>query len=120
MDEVALQAFLPRHSRRSTGSSTSKRRGRQEVQKLGGKNWKLRARIEGLEQKGGEGAQGGLGFPFRRESGMEEEWRMDMDLEDEVESRRKLEEQKRKLHEHCGILKKVLVCAEKVSGKPRE
>ena len=28
---------------------------------------------------------------------MEEEWRTDMDLEDEVESRKKLDEQKRKL-----------------------
>ena len=53
--------------------------------------------VEAKEKKGGEGAQGGQGFPLRRESGMEEEWRMEMYLEDEVESRRKLDEQKRKL-----------------------
>ena len=46
---------------------------------------------------GGEGAQGGQGLPCRRESGLEEEWRMDMDVEEEIESRKKLDEQKRKL-----------------------
>ena len=38
-----------------------------------------------------EGAQGGQGLPSRRESGMEEEWGMDMDVEEEeIESRRKV------------------------------
>ena len=44
---------------------------------------------------------------------MEEEWRMDMDLEGEVESREKLDEQKRKLH-------KELRDVEKFSCLPKE
>ena len=91
---------------------------RQAERKTGSpKAWKaeykeLRARIEALEKKGGEGAQGGLGFPSRTKSGMGEEWRMDMDLEDEVESRRKLEEQKRKLQKEWRDVEK-FSCAPK-------
>ena len=75
---------------------------RVERKKGGTKAWRqrlyyLRARLEDLEQKEGEGAQGGQGLPSRRESGTEEQWRMDTDFEDEVESRKKLDEQKRKL-----------------------
>ena len=70
----------------------------------------------GVRQEG-EGAQGGQGLQSRRESGMEEEWRTDMDLEDEVESRKKLDEQKRKLQKELRNIEKVLVCAERVSGK---
>ena len=46
-----------------------------------------------MEKKEGEGQS----LPARRESGMAEEWGTDMDLEDEVESCKKLDEQKRKL-----------------------
>ena len=82
--------------RRQAGRRTESRK-----KNIGGrKNKELRARIEVLEKKGGEGAQGGQGFLSRRESGMEEEWGMDMDVEeDEIESRKKLDEQKRKLQE---------------------
>ena len=52
---------------------------------LEAENKDLRARIEALEKKGGEGAQGGQCLPSRRECGMEEEWGMDMDVEDEIE-----------------------------------
>ena len=48
----------------------------------------LRARVEALEKKGGEGAQGWQYFPSRRESGMEEEWRMDMEKEVEGVARK--------------------------------
>ena len=59
-------------------------------------NKELRARTEALEKKGGEGAQGGQDPPSRKESGMEEQWGMDMDVEDEIESRKKLDEQRPK------------------------
>ena len=60
------------------------------------KVWRQRTRSFALEKKEGDGAQGGQCFPSRRESGMEEDWGVDMDVEDEVESRKKLDEQKRK------------------------
>ena len=49
------------------------------------------------KRKEGEGVQGWQGLPSRRDSGLEEEWSLEMDLEDEAESRKKLDEQKRKL-----------------------
>ena len=97
----------------STGSSTSSGEEGRKSKSLEAENQELRARIEALERRGGEGVQGGLGFPSRRESGMEEEWGMDMDLEDEVEGCKKLEEQKRKL-------RKELRDIEKFSCVPRE
>ena len=64
---------------------------------MGAENKELRARLEALEKTEGEGVQRGQGLPSRRESGLEEEWRVEMDLEDEAESRKKLDEQKKKL-----------------------
>ena len=60
-------------------------------------NKELRPRIKALEKKEGEGVQGGQGLPSRRESGLEEEWRIEMDRGDEVEGRKKQDEQRRKL-----------------------
>ena len=40
---------------------------------LEAENKELRARLEALEKKDGEGVQGGRGLPSRRESGLEEE-----------------------------------------------
>ena len=61
------------------------------------KVWRLKIRSlgRGLRpwRRRGEGAQALQGLPARRESGMEEECGVDMDLEDEVESRKKLDEQ---------------------------
>ena len=90
----------------STGSSTSSGEEDRKSKSLEADKNELRARIEALEKKGGEGAQGGQGFPFRTESGMEEEWRMEMYLEDEVESRRKLEKQKRKFQKELRDIEK--------------
>ena len=91
------QAIAARSGEWSTGSTTSSGAEDRMTKNLEAENKELRARIEALEKKGGEGAQGGQGLPSRGESGMEEEWRMDMDFEEEVESRKKLDEQKRKL-----------------------
>ena len=76
-------------------------------------NKELQARLEALGKKGGEGAQGGQSLPSRRESGLEEEWRVDMDIEDEIESSKKLDEQERKLQ-------KELRDVEKLSCIPKE
>ena len=64
---------------------------------LEAENKELRARLEALEKKEGEGVQGGQGLPSKEKSGMEEEWGMDMDVEEEIESSKKLDEQRRKL-----------------------
>ena len=55
----------------------------------------------------------------RRESGMEEEWRMDRHLEDEVESRKQLDEQRRKLQKELRDIDK-FSCVPKEFGKPPE
>ena len=114
------QAVVARTGEWSTGSSTSSGE-EHKVQKFGGRKIKeLRARIEALEKRGGEGAQGGQGLPSRRESGMEEEWRMDMDVEEEIETRKNLDEQKRKLQKELREFEKFLVIVERGSGKPQE
>ena len=50
-----------------------------------------------MKEKEGEGVQGGQGLPSKRGSGLEGEWGVEMDLGDEAESRKKLDEQTRKL-----------------------
>ena len=59
-----------------------------------------------MEKKEGEGVQGGQGLPSTRESGLEEEWGVEMDLEDDVERRKKPDEQKRKLQEELRDIEK--------------
>ena len=76
-------------------------------------NKELRARLEALEKKEWEGVQGGQGLPSGRESGLEEEWGVELNLQDEVESRKKLDEQRRKLQ-------KELRGFEKFSCVPKE
>ena len=68
------QAIAARTGEWSTGSSTSSGEEDRKSKNWEAENKDLRGRIEALEKKGGEGAQGGQGFPSRRESGMEEEW----------------------------------------------
>ena len=67
------QATAARTGEWSTGSWTSSREEDRKSNNLAERE-ELWARIEALENKGGEGAQGGQGLPSRRESGMEEEW----------------------------------------------
>ena len=110
MDEVALQAMLQQHPGRvaweveAGGRSKEWRKGqraiRHRVKRKTRKTMRLRSfghqfSIIG-RQSGGE-EQGGQGLPPRRERGMEEV--CGMDVEDEIESRKKLDEQKRKLQE---------------------
>ena len=91
------QAIAARSGEWSTGSSTSSGEEERRNESLEAENKELRARLEALEKKEGEGDQGGQGFPSRRESGLEEAWGAEMDLEDEAESRKKLDEIKKKL-----------------------
>ena len=107
------QAFAARNGEWSTGSPTSSGEEGKRNKSFEAENKELRARLEALEKKEGEGVQGGQGLPSRRESGLEEEWCVEMDLEDEAESRKKLDEQKRKLQ-------KELPNIEKFSCVPKE
>ena len=77
------------------------------------------ARIEALEKKEGEGVQGGQGLPSRRESGLEEGWGVEMDLEDEVESRKKLDEQTRKLQKELRDIEKFSCVPKEFHGNLR-
>ena len=91
------QAVAARNGEWSKGSSTSSGEEDTRAKILEVENKELRARIEALEKKEGEGVQGGQGLPSRRESALEEERGMEMDLEAEVESLKKLDAQRRKL-----------------------
>ena len=71
------------------------RRG-QEVQSSGAESKELQAQVEQLRrQQRGEPGQEGRGDPARRESGLEEDW--NMDIEEEVENKKKLDEHWRRL-----------------------
>ena len=76
----------------------------------GGRIKELRAQIEHYRKRSGGEAQGGQGLPPRRESGMEEE--VGMDFEDEIESRKKLDEQRKKLQKELRDVEK-LSCVSK-------
>ena len=68
------QAIAARTGEWSTGSSTSSGEEDRRNKSLEAENQELRARLEALEKKEGEGVQEGKGLPSRRESGLEEEW----------------------------------------------
>ena len=61
------QAIAARTGERSTGSSTSSGEEERRNKSLEAENKELRARLEDLEKKEGEGAQGGQRLPSRRE-----------------------------------------------------
>ena len=83
------QAVAAKCGEGSTGSSIS------SGDKKDAEIEELRAQIEYYrKQRGGE-EQGGQGLPPRRESGVEEVW--GIDAEDEIESRKKLDEQRKKV-----------------------
>ena len=69
------QAVVGKNGEGSTGSSTSSGEEDGRSKSLEAENKELRARIEALEKKEGEGVQERQGLPSRRESGLEEEWR---------------------------------------------
>ena len=84
------------------------------------KHGDLRARVEALEKKKGEGAQGRQGLPSRRERGLKEEWREDMDIEDETESRKKLDDQKKKLHKELRGVERLQLVSKEAQGNIKE
>ena len=67
------QAIAARTGEWSTGSSTSSGEEDRKSKSLEAESKELRARLEALVKKEGEGAQGGQGI-HPGESGMEEEW----------------------------------------------
>ena len=70
----------------------------------------LRAQVEHYRKQSGGEAQGGQGLSPRRESGMEEECRMDVEVE--IESRKKLDEQRKTLQKELRDVEK-LSCVSK-------
>ena len=109
------QAIAARTGEWSTGSSTSSGEEDRKSKYLEAENKELRAKQEHYQKQNGEGAQGGPSLPPRRESGMEEEW--GMDVEDEVESRKKLDEQKRKLQKELRDVEKLYCVPEEAQIK---
>ena len=89
------QAVAARYGEWSTGSSKSSGEEARRNKGWEAENKELRARIEALEKKGGEGAQGGQGHSS---------------------SRKKLDEQKRKLQKESRDIEMFSF----VSGKPQE
>ena len=108
------QAIAARTGDWSTGSSTWEEDGKSKS--LEAENQELQPRLEALEKKEGEGAQGGQGLPFRRESGMEEECRMDMDFGDEIAAN----EQKRKLQKELRDIEKFSCVPKEFQERPQE
>ena len=89
------QAVAAKSGEWSTGSSTSSGDEDTKAQSLKAEHNKLRARIDGLEKK--EGVQEGPSIPSREGGHSEDVWRKFTEVEDEAESRRKLNEQKKML-----------------------
>ena len=99
-------AVAARNEEWCSGSSTSSGEEDRRAKNLEAENKEFRARIEALEKEEGEGVQGGQGLPSRRESGLEEERRMEMDFEDEAERRKKMDEEGRKLQKELRDIEK--------------
>ena len=59
------------------------------VKRKGAENKELQAGLRSWRGRKVKESQGGQGLPSRRESGLEEEWRMELDRGDEVEGRKK-------------------------------
>ena len=83
--------------------------------KLEAANKELRARIQALEKKGGEGAQGGQGLTSRGESGMEEEWGMTWTLRRRSRAAKSWMSKKGSCRRSCEELKNSAESAEKVT-----
>ena len=82
------QAVAARTGDWSTGSSTSSGKEDRKPKNLEAEIKELRARLEVLEKEGRGRSPRRAGLSIQeRESGMEVEWGMDMDVEDEIESR---------------------------------
>ena len=101
------QAIASRNGEWSTGSSTSSGEEERMNKSVEAENKVLRARLEALKKKEGEGVQGGQGLPSRRKSGLEEERDAEMDFEDEAESRKKLDEQIKNLPKELRDIEKL-------------
>ena len=113
---MALQAMLQQHPGRVAWEAQQRvvkgqRALRHRVERKTRKTVRieeLRAQIEHCWKQSGAEEQGGQGRPLRSESGLEEEW--SMDVEDEIESRKKLDEQRRKLQKELRDVENSRVC----------
>ena len=107
--EKYRQAVAARNGEWSAGSSTSSGKKDRRTTSLDAENKELRPRIEALEKKEGEGVQVEQGLPSRKKA----DWRKSGVF-------KKLDDQRRKLQKELRDIEKVLLCAERVSGKPQK
>ena len=89
------QAIAGRTGEWSAVSLTSSREEERKSKSLEAGNNELRARLEDLEERRRRSPR--RARPSFQEGGVEEEWGMDMDVEEEVESCKKLDEQKKEV-----------------------
>ena len=89
------QAIAAKSGDWSTGSSGSSGEGERKARSLDAENEDLGARIDAMGKK--EGAQKGSGISFEEKGNSEEVWRDCMEVKDDVECRKKLDEQRRKM-----------------------
>ena len=118
--EKYRQAVAAKKGEWSTGSSTSSGEEDRRAKSLEAENKEFRARIEALERKEGEGVQGGARTSIQEKKRLGGRVGMEMDLEDDVESREKLDEQRRTLQKELRDIEKFSCVRERVSGKPQE
>ena len=98
-----------------TGPRALRHQVERRTKSLEAENKELRARIEALEKEGGV-----QGLPSRSESGSEEEWSVEMDFEDEVERRKKLDVQRRKPQTELRDIEKFSCVPKEFQEKPQE
>ena len=91
------QAVAAKSGEWSTGSSTSSGEEDGKAWSLEAEKKEFRARIDALEEK--EGVQGGPRIPSQERGDSEDGWGELMEVEGETESRKKLDEQKKKMQE---------------------
>ena len=84
-----------RESEWSTGSSTSSGEEDRKTRSLEAENKELSARVDAMEKK--VGVQGRPSVPFQEGGDSEDVWRDCMEVEDEAESRKKLDDQRKKM-----------------------
>ena len=89
------QAVAAKSGKWCTGSSGSSGEEETKARSLEAEKKELRARIDAMEKK--EGAQKVSGISVKEEGDSEEVWRDCMEVEDDAECRRKLDERRKKM-----------------------
>ena len=109
------QAVAAKSGEWSTGSSTSSGEEDRKTRSLEAENKELRARIDAMEKK--EGVQGGPSITSKGGGDSEDVRGEFMDVEDEAESRKKLDERKRKLQKELRDVDRLSSCFQGNAGE---